>query len=93
MRAAEQNRPFYDYALLKLQTAHSAVFGQLDRPTLGMSRGPFSGVNDVLGLVVRMERLLVQANALIARLPAEDVNRNVWLSSYENENERRRADV
>lgn len=38
-------RPMYDRAWKALEAAHEACFRHPDRDTLGMSHGPFSGVN------------------------------------------------
>ena len=49
-------RPYYARSLQALQEAHDACFGHPERPVLGMSRGPFSGVNEVLGIVGELEK-------------------------------------
>lgn len=49
------NGPKYRLALEALQAAHDACFKDQTRDVLGMSHGPFSGVNRVLGLVSEME--------------------------------------
>lgn len=49
------DRPLYDEAYQALKAAHEACFNHTDRPALGMSSGPFSGVNVVLGIVRRLE--------------------------------------
>lgn len=48
----------YNYAKGRLEAAHKACFENEKRPVLGMSHGPFSGVNDVLALV----KLLAEEN-------------------------------
>jgi len=50
------DRPFYNQALKALQAAHDACFKAPDRDVLGMSNGPFSGVNEALGIVDMLER-------------------------------------
>ena len=49
------NGPLYDQALKALEAAYSACFKHPDRDVLGMSSGPFSGVNEVLGIICRLE--------------------------------------
>lgn len=53
-----------------LQAAHDACFKALDRDILGMSSGPFSGVNEVLGLIAEMDSTLAAQAAQIASLSA-----------------------
>lgn len=48
-------RPLYTEALAALQAAHDACFNHPGRDVLGMSHGPFSGVNVALGIVARLE--------------------------------------
>lgn len=48
-------RPYYDKALAALQAAHDACYGHPSRDVLGMSHGPFSGVNVALGIVAELE--------------------------------------
>lgn len=38
-----------------LKAAHEACFEHPSRDVLGMSHGPFSGVNEVLGIVDQLE--------------------------------------
>ena len=47
--------PNYAKALEALQAAHDACFRDERRDVLGMSHGPFSGVNVALGIIVRLE--------------------------------------
>lgn len=49
------SRPFYTQALKALEEAHRACFNHPNRDILGMSSGPFSGVNEVLGLFSKIE--------------------------------------
>ena len=49
-------RPKYDEALAALEEAHKACFTNERLPVLGMSHGPFSGVNKALGIVDTLER-------------------------------------
>lgn len=48
-------RPYYSKAATALQAAHDACFKASDRDALGMSAGPFSGVNIALGIVASLE--------------------------------------
>lgn len=48
-------RPYYDRALNALNAAHTACFKHPERDVLGMSHGPFSGVNEALGIVALLE--------------------------------------
>src|ERR1051326_1960928 len=47
--------PFYIKANKALDEAHKACLGHLDRDVLGMSSGPFSGVNEALGIIKKLE--------------------------------------
>lgn len=47
--------PLYDRAVKALRAAHDACFKHPDRDVLGMSHGPFSGVNEVLGIIAELE--------------------------------------
>jgi len=49
------DRPNYTQALEALQAAHDACVRDERRDVLGMSHGPFSGVNVALGIVARLE--------------------------------------
>lgn len=48
-------RPLYSEALAALQSAHDACFHHPGRDVLGMSHGPFSGVNVALGIIAQLE--------------------------------------
>lgn len=48
-------RPLYTKALYALQAAHDACFKHPERGVLGMSHGPFSGVNEALGIIASLE--------------------------------------
>jgi hypothetical protein len=48
--------PLYDRASKALDEAHRACFNHPDRDVLGMSHGPFSGVNVALGIIAQLER-------------------------------------
>lgn len=48
-------RPHYDRAVKALQDAHDACYEHPARGILGMSHGPFSGVNEALGIVALLE--------------------------------------
>jgi hypothetical protein len=49
------NYPHYTKALKALKEAHEACFKHPDRDLLGMSSGPFSGVNEALGIISSLE--------------------------------------
>ena len=51
-------RPYYDRAYKALQAAHDACFNHPERNVLGMSHGPFSGVNEALGIIAELESKL-----------------------------------
>jgi hypothetical protein len=55
----------YNQALKALQSAHDACFKHPGRSILGMSSGPFSGVNEALGIIATLER---ENNALKKQL-------------------------
>ena len=57
------DRPYYNQALKALEAAHKACFDHPDRPPQGMSQGPFSGVNEVLGIVALLEKKLKRLEA------------------------------
>lgn len=50
-----RERPLYDRAVKALEAAHAVCFNAPDRDILGMSHGPFSGVNEALGIVAQLE--------------------------------------
>jgi len=62
------NSPYYNEAFEALQEAYDACFNHPDRPLLGMSHGPFSGVNKALRVLARLED---ERNAQVA-LRAQD---------------------
>jgi hypothetical protein len=45
----------YNEALSALQAAHDVCFKSPGRDVLGMSNGPFSGVNKALGIIRQLE--------------------------------------
>jgi len=45
----------YKRASDALDDAYKACFNHPDRPLLGMSHGPFSGVNVALGIIAHLE--------------------------------------
>ena len=45
----------YEEASEALQEAHNACFKHTERDVLGMSHGPFSGVNKALGIISQLE--------------------------------------
>lgn len=59
--------PQYQAALAALQQAHDACFKHPERDVLGMSHGPFSGVNVVLGIVTLLEEENQQLKKMLAR--------------------------
>lgn len=63
-------RPYYSRALAALEAAHKACFEHPGRDVLGMSSGPFSGVNEALGIVAELEARAKTAEAELARLRA-----------------------
>jgi hypothetical protein len=54
-----------------LNAAHKACFQHPDRDVLGMSNGPFSGVNFALGKVAELEDENIALRAQIARIQKE----------------------
>lgn len=68
-------RPSYDKALLALSEAHTACFKHEDRDVLGMSHGPFSGVNKALGIVLSLETLARNQQDEIANLKLKLINK------------------
>ena len=48
-------RPHYDKAWEALKEAHAACFNHHERGQVGMSHGPFSGVNIALGIIAELE--------------------------------------
>jgi hypothetical protein len=67
----EPDRDYYRRASEALDAAYKACFNHPDRPPLGMSHGPFSGVNEVLGMVSELERTLRQKTRDMAQLSNE----------------------
>lgn len=51
-----------------LSEAHAACFNHPDRPAIGMSHGPFSGVNRALGIIKLLENENEAYCARIAQL-------------------------
>lgn len=47
--------PRYNEAREALKAAHEACFAHPDRGPIGMSAGPFSGVNVALGIIAELE--------------------------------------
>lgn len=83
------NRPIYDRVWKALESAHAACFNHPDRDVLGMSSGPFSGVNETLGVVATLEddnqRLaadLAAVRAEIERLRRALLLAREWLSGW-----------
>lgn len=65
-------RPAYSAALNALESAHKACFDHPDRPLIGMSHGPFSGVNVALGIVAELEECCAISAARITALEASE---------------------
>jgi hypothetical protein len=61
-------RPKYDQALRALQDAHDACFNHPGRDVLGMSHGPFSGVNEALGIITLLENENTMLRAQLRKL-------------------------
>lgn len=59
--------PEYDKASAALDEAHKACLKHPERDVLGMSSGPFSGVNVALGIVHNLEKF----NAEIRHIGSE----------------------
>jgi len=59
--------PLYSKALNALRTAHEACFRSADRDVLGMSKGPFSGVNLALGIIKNLEEENTLLKATVLR--------------------------
>ena len=55
--------PYYDRASKALDAAHKACFNHPERDVLGMSHGPFSGVNEALEIIAELEEALAAAGA------------------------------
>lgn len=63
--------PRYDRALAALQSAHEACFKHPERDLLGMNSGPFSGVNEALGIITLLESENGELRREIKRLQDE----------------------
>lgn len=82
----------YNQAREALDAAHQACFNHPDRGVVGMSHGPFSGVNEALGIIARLEgfhdhiqakyaegfRLVSKAEIEAIRRVVEIANRNEY---------------
>ena len=68
------DRPHYDAALTALQGSFDACYEHPKRDVIGMSHGPFSGVNVALGIVDSLERENKALRARIRQLDAEAKN-------------------
>lgn len=53
-----QERLYYNQILKALQQAFDACYNHPGRDVLGMSHGPFSGVNVALGIVADLEKMV-----------------------------------
>lgn len=67
-----KHRPYYDKALKALQEAHDACYKHKDRDLLGMSTGPFSGVNEALGIITILEEENYNLKQLLRSKKNED---------------------
>lgn len=68
-------RPEYDKALKALSEAHAACFKHEDRDVLGMSHGPFSGVNKALEIVLSLETLVKMQQIEVQNLKLKLINK------------------
>lgn len=68
-------RPEYDKALKALSEAHTACFKHKDIDVLGMSHGPFSGVNQALGIVLSLETLVKMQQIEIQKLKLQLIDK------------------
>lgn len=59
--------PEYRRAAKALETAHNACFKHPDRDVLGMSHGPFSGVNEALRIILKLEADLKECRSQLDR--------------------------
>lgn len=59
--------PCYDRASQALDAAHKACFRHPDRDILGMSHGPFSGVNEALGIIATLETENIRLRRALAK--------------------------
>ena len=64
-------RILYDRASQALDAAHKACFNHPDRGAVGMSHGPFSGVNVALGIIAGLEESNYHRGHEIDRLRTE----------------------
>lgn len=55
MTLRRTDSPRYNRAWEALKSAHTACFAHPERGPIGMSQGPFSGVNEVLGIIAELE--------------------------------------
>lgn len=66
--------PLYTAASRALREAHKACLKHPNRKVLGMSSGPFSGTNVVLGIIADLEDLLIQERICFQRTQSELVD-------------------
>lgn len=71
----QDERPEYDKAVKALSEAHTACFKHEDRDVLGMSHGPFSGVNKALEIVLSLETLAAMQQVEIKKLKLQLINK------------------
>lgn len=64
-------RARYKEARAALEAAHQACFKHPERDVLGMSHGPFSGVNQALDIIAELEEKNWRLRDLIEKLHEE----------------------
>lgn len=64
----KEQGPVYKAVSAALDEAHAACFKHPDRGPIGMSHGPFSGVNFALGAVAALEKRLEELVVINAEL-------------------------
>lgn len=79
------DRPYYDRAKTALEAAHKACYDHPNRGPIGMSHGPFSGVNEALGIVATLEEALGKAQAeMLSMLAGSDVYAKALRAKFKN---------
>ena len=68
-------RHFYKQAQEALDAAHKACFNHPDRGVIGMSHGPFSGVNEALGIIATLEETITALSSELAEAKRESARR------------------
>jgi hypothetical protein len=80
-RANDKQGPVFCAVREALDKAHTACFKHPDRDVLGMSSGPFSGVNYALGAVMNLEASLTAAQEENERLRAAPPKHGIYIAS------------